>query len=171
MLQQWESSQWFSNARYDYTHSGAFLDIGSGSPVNDLVESDTVRLLDWNDSMTDIQLRMRFVDKVQAISAVLCRENGSRTNTYVLEIYSRQMYGRTYQANFYPILSENCWRDVPFNLTFYPPNMKKERGRKHGKRFQGKKEYRNPDSPPRCSRCYMPGHNRKNYNNPGPSNV
>ncbi|KAI5666052.1 hypothetical protein M9H77_15905 [Catharanthus roseus] len=66
-VQRWESSQWFSNARYDYTQSGAFLDIGSGSPVDDTIESGTVRLLDWNDSMTDIQLGMRFVDKVQAI--------------------------------------------------------------------------------------------------------
>ncbi|KAI5659055.1 hypothetical protein M9H77_27848 [Catharanthus roseus] len=70
IVQQWESSQWFSSARYDYTHSGAFLDMGSGSPIDDLVESGTIRLLDWNDSMTDIQLGMRFVDKVQAISAV-----------------------------------------------------------------------------------------------------
>ncbi|KAI5648730.1 hypothetical protein M9H77_34735 [Catharanthus roseus] len=54
-VSQWESSQWFSRARYDYTHSGAFLDMGSGSPIDDLVESGTIRLLDWNDSMTDIQ--------------------------------------------------------------------------------------------------------------------
>ncbi|KAI5678402.1 hypothetical protein M9H77_09352 [Catharanthus roseus] len=53
-VQQWESSQWFSNDRYDYTQSGAFLDIDSGSPVDDTIESGTVRLLDWNDSMTDI---------------------------------------------------------------------------------------------------------------------
>ncbi|KAI5676136.1 hypothetical protein M9H77_07086 [Catharanthus roseus] len=46
IVQQWESSQWFSSARYDYTHSGAFLDMGSGSPIDDLVESGTVRLLD-----------------------------------------------------------------------------------------------------------------------------
>ncbi|KAI5661730.1 hypothetical protein M9H77_21053 [Catharanthus roseus] len=70
IVQQWESSQWFSNARYDYTHSEAFLDMGSGSPIDDLVESGTVRLLDWNNSMTDIQLGMRFIDKVQAVSAV-----------------------------------------------------------------------------------------------------
>ncbi|KAI5683041.1 hypothetical protein M9H77_04269 [Catharanthus roseus] len=44
--------------------------MGSGSPIDKLVESGTVRLLDWNDSMTDIQLGMRFVDKVQAVSAV-----------------------------------------------------------------------------------------------------
>ncbi|KAI5683369.1 hypothetical protein M9H77_04597 [Catharanthus roseus] len=69
IVQQWESSQWF-NARYDYTHSGAFVDIGSGSPIDDLVESGTIRLLDRNDSMTGIQLGMRFVDKVQAVSAV-----------------------------------------------------------------------------------------------------
>ncbi|KAI5653507.1 hypothetical protein M9H77_30694 [Catharanthus roseus] len=68
----------------------------------------------------------------------MCRENGSRTDTYVREIYSRQTYRRTYQTNFHPVLSENFWRDVPFNLTFYPPNMKKECGRKQGKRFQGK---------------------------------
>ncbi|KAI5678027.1 hypothetical protein M9H77_08977 [Catharanthus roseus] len=54
IVQQWKSSQWFSNARYDYTRSGAFLDMGSGSPIDDLVESGTVQLLDWNDSMTDI---------------------------------------------------------------------------------------------------------------------
>ncbi|KAI5657647.1 hypothetical protein M9H77_26440 [Catharanthus roseus] len=60
----------------------------------------------------------------------VCRENGSRTYNYVLEIYSRQTYRRTYQANFHPVLSENFWRDVPFNLTFYPPNMKNERDRK-----------------------------------------
>ncbi|KAI5664968.1 hypothetical protein M9H77_24291 [Catharanthus roseus] len=70
IVPQWDSSQQFSNARYDYRHSGAFLDMGSGSPIDDLVESGTIRLLDLNDSMTDIQLGMRFVDKVQAISAV-----------------------------------------------------------------------------------------------------
>ncbi|KAI5666128.1 hypothetical protein M9H77_15981 [Catharanthus roseus] len=45
IVPQWESRQWFSSARYDYTHSGAFLDMGSGSPIDDLVESSTVRLL------------------------------------------------------------------------------------------------------------------------------
>ncbi|KAI5664480.1 hypothetical protein M9H77_23803 [Catharanthus roseus] len=69
IVPQWESSQWFSNARYDYTHSGTFLDMGSGSPMDDLVESGTVRLLNWNDSITDIQLGMRYIDKVQAISS------------------------------------------------------------------------------------------------------
>ncbi|KAI5663277.1 hypothetical protein M9H77_22600 [Catharanthus roseus] len=133
-------------------NSSATLDIGSGSPVDDIIESGTVRLLDWNDSMTDIQLVMRFVDKVQAVSAVhkysisvgreyrvlkMCRENRSRTDAYVPEIYPRQTYRKTYQANFHPVLSENFRRDVPFNLTIYPPNMTKERGRKQGKRFQG----------------------------------
>ncbi|KAI5683736.1 hypothetical protein M9H77_04964 [Catharanthus roseus] len=66
-VQQWD--QWFNNAWYDYTQSEAFLDIGSVSPVDDIIESGTVRLLDWNDSITDIQLGMRFVDKVQAVSA------------------------------------------------------------------------------------------------------
>ncbi|KAI5677427.1 hypothetical protein M9H77_08377 [Catharanthus roseus] len=33
IVQQWKSSQWFSSARYDCTHSGAFLDMGSGSPI------------------------------------------------------------------------------------------------------------------------------------------
>ncbi|KAI5653797.1 hypothetical protein M9H77_30984 [Catharanthus roseus] len=70
IVQQWESSQRLSSIRYDYIHSGAFLDMGWGSPIDDLVESGTIRLLDWNDSMTDIQLGMRFVDKVQAITAV-----------------------------------------------------------------------------------------------------
>ncbi|KAI5674350.1 hypothetical protein M9H77_14714 [Catharanthus roseus] len=70
IVQQWESSQWFSNARHDYTQSGAFLYMGLGPPIDDIIEFGTVRLLDWNDSMTDIQLDMRFVDKVQAVSAV-----------------------------------------------------------------------------------------------------
>ncbi|KAI5652666.1 hypothetical protein M9H77_29853 [Catharanthus roseus] len=61
---QWESCQWYSSARYDYTQSRVFLDMGSASPIDDLVESGTLRLLDWSDSMTDIQLGMRFVDKV-----------------------------------------------------------------------------------------------------------
>ncbi|KAI5682999.1 hypothetical protein M9H77_04227 [Catharanthus roseus] len=38
IVQQWESNQWFSNTRYDYTHSGAFLDMGSGSPIDDIIE-------------------------------------------------------------------------------------------------------------------------------------
>ncbi|KAI5681253.1 hypothetical protein M9H77_02480 [Catharanthus roseus] len=58
------------DAKYDYAQSRAFLDMGSGSPIDDLVEFGTLRLPDWNDSMTDIQLDMRFVDKVQAISVV-----------------------------------------------------------------------------------------------------
>ncbi|KAI5674027.1 hypothetical protein M9H77_14391 [Catharanthus roseus] len=44
--------------------------MGSGEPIDDLIEFGTLRLLDWNDSMTDIQLGMRFIDKVQEISAV-----------------------------------------------------------------------------------------------------
>ncbi|KAI5672590.1 hypothetical protein M9H77_12954 [Catharanthus roseus] len=47
-----------TNALHDYTQSGAFLDIGSGE------------LLDWNGAVTDIQLGIRFLDKIQAISAV-----------------------------------------------------------------------------------------------------
>ncbi|KAI5650452.1 hypothetical protein M9H77_36457 [Catharanthus roseus] len=41
----------------------------------------------------------------------VCRENRSRTDTYVPEIYSRETYRRTYQVNFHPVLSENFWRD------------------------------------------------------------
>ncbi|KAI5683731.1 hypothetical protein M9H77_04959 [Catharanthus roseus] len=68
----------------------------------------------------------------------VCRENGSRTDTYVPEIYSRQMYRRIYQVNFHPVLSENFWRDVHFNLTFYPPNMKKEQVGNRASDFRGK---------------------------------
>ncbi|KAI5657554.1 hypothetical protein M9H77_26347 [Catharanthus roseus] len=64
------SSQWFSNAPYDYTSSGAFLDMGSGERIDYLIKSGTIRLLDWNDAMIDLQLGLRFVDKIQAISAV-----------------------------------------------------------------------------------------------------
>ncbi|KAI5658663.1 hypothetical protein M9H77_27456 [Catharanthus roseus] len=107
----------------------------------------------------------------QCYNSGSCRENGTRADTYVPEIYSRQMYRRTYRTNFNPVLSENFWRDVPYNLIFYPPNMNKERDRKQGTRFQGEMDYRNPNSPPRCGRYHMPGHNRKNCNNPGSNNV
>ncbi|KAI5680983.1 hypothetical protein M9H77_02210 [Catharanthus roseus] len=60
------------------------------------------------------------------------RESGTRADTYVPDIYLRETYRRTYEANFHPILNENYWRDVPYNLTFYPPNMNKERDRKQG---------------------------------------
>ncbi|KAI5662736.1 hypothetical protein M9H77_22059 [Catharanthus roseus] len=101
----------------------------------------------------------------------VCRENGTRADTYVLKIYSRQTYRRTYQKNFHPVLSENFWKEFSYNLTFYPPNMNKERGRKQGTRFQGEIDYKNPDSPRRCGRCRMPGYNRKHCNNPDSSNV
>ncbi|KAI5682698.1 hypothetical protein M9H77_03926 [Catharanthus roseus] len=67
---QWQSSQRFSSERYDYTESGAFLDMGLDEQIDDLIKSGTLRLLDWNDSRTDIQLGMRLTDKDQAISAV-----------------------------------------------------------------------------------------------------
>ncbi|KAI5674361.1 hypothetical protein M9H77_14725 [Catharanthus roseus] len=127
--------------------------MSSGSPIDYNIESGTVRLIDWNDFMTNIQLGMRFVDKVHAVSAVLkysvsvgheyrvlkmCRENGSRTDAYVPGIYSRQTYRKTYQANFHSLLSENFWRDVHFNLTFYPPNMKRNRVGNKTSYFRGK---------------------------------
>ncbi|KAI5665920.1 hypothetical protein M9H77_15773 [Catharanthus roseus] len=36
----------------------AYLDMGSGKQIHVLIESCTIRLLDWNDAMTDIQLGM-----------------------------------------------------------------------------------------------------------------
>ncbi|KAI5652297.1 hypothetical protein M9H77_29484 [Catharanthus roseus] len=36
----------------------------------------------------------------------VCRENGTRADIYVPEIFSRQTYKRTYQGNFHPVLSE-----------------------------------------------------------------
>ncbi|KAI5672752.1 hypothetical protein M9H77_13116 [Catharanthus roseus] len=69
-VNQWQNSQWFNKLPYDYMLSGAFLDMGSGKQIDDLIEPGTIKLLDWNDVMTDLQLGMRFVDKIQAISAV-----------------------------------------------------------------------------------------------------
>ncbi|KAI5680749.1 hypothetical protein M9H77_01976 [Catharanthus roseus] len=54
-VNQWQGSQWFSGAPYDYTQSRACLDMGSGEQIDDLIESGTIRLLDWNDAMTNIQ--------------------------------------------------------------------------------------------------------------------
>ncbi|KAI5683856.1 hypothetical protein M9H77_05084 [Catharanthus roseus] len=67
-VNQWQSSQWFSNAPYDYTSFGTFLDMDLGKQIDDLIESGTIRLLDWNDAIIDLQLGMRLVDKIQAIS-------------------------------------------------------------------------------------------------------
>ncbi|KAI5663643.1 hypothetical protein M9H77_22966 [Catharanthus roseus] len=85
----------------------------------------------------------------------VCRENGTRVDTYVLDIYSRKTYRRTYQSNFHQIGHENFWRDAPYNLTFHPLNMNNEHGRKQGTRFRREMDYRNPDSPPRCGRCHI----------------
>ncbi|KAI5640047.1 hypothetical protein M9H77_00086 [Catharanthus roseus] len=65
-----------------------------------------------------------------------CRENGMRADTYVPDIYSRETYRRTYQENFHSGLNENYWRDAPYNLTLYPLNINKERGRKQGTLFK-----------------------------------
>ncbi|KAI5683185.1 hypothetical protein M9H77_04413 [Catharanthus roseus] len=72
------------------------------------------------------------------VDGTVCRENGTRADTYVLDIYSRETYKRTYQSKFHPVGHENFVRDAPYNLTFHPPNMNNERGRKHGTRFRGK---------------------------------
>ncbi|KAI5650046.1 hypothetical protein M9H77_36051 [Catharanthus roseus] len=101
IVQQWENSQWFSNARYDYTHSRAFLDICSSSSIDDLVESGTVRLLDWNDSMTDIQLGMRFVDKVQAVSAVFTNDPEIPVSNIIQEAQVLFQIGCTYKRAWY----------------------------------------------------------------------
>ncbi|KAI5662522.1 hypothetical protein M9H77_21845 [Catharanthus roseus] len=83
----------------------------------------------------------------------ICKDNGTRPNACVLDIHSRETYKRIYQSNFYPVGYEDFWRDAPYNLTFYPPIMNNQWGRKHGTRFRGEMDYRNPDSPSRCSRC------------------
>ncbi|KAI5648604.1 hypothetical protein M9H77_34609 [Catharanthus roseus] len=90
---------------------------------------------------------------------------------FVENMVREQILIRTYQSNFYSVLNENFWRDVPYNLIFHLPNMNNEQGRKQGIRFQGEMDYRNSDSPPRYGRCCMPGHNGKNCNNPSSSNV
>ncbi|KAI5678547.1 hypothetical protein M9H77_09497 [Catharanthus roseus] len=69
-VNQLQSSQWFSNAPYGYISFGAFLDMGSGQQIDNLIKSGTIRLLDWNDAMTDLQIGMSFIDKIQAISVV-----------------------------------------------------------------------------------------------------
>ncbi|KAI5661750.1 hypothetical protein M9H77_21073 [Catharanthus roseus] len=101
--------------------------MGSSSPIDDLIQSGTLRLLDWNDSMSDIQLGIRFVNKVQAISVRYLSQTSSKKYKY----YFKRV----------------------------------------GTRFRGEMDYQNPDSPPRCGRCRVSGHNRKNCNNPSSNNV
>ncbi|KAI5672433.1 hypothetical protein M9H77_12797 [Catharanthus roseus] len=102
------------------------------SPIRVSGTGNNVYTLRLNNKFCSCVKWQRYTLPCSHVLAV-CRENGSRIDAYVPEIYSRQTYRKTYQANFHPVLSENFWRDVPFNLTFYPPNMKKERGRKQGK--------------------------------------
>ncbi|KAI5668490.1 hypothetical protein M9H77_18343 [Catharanthus roseus] len=59
----------------------------------------------------------------------VCKDNGTRPDAYVSDIYSRETYSRTYQSNFYPVAHDDFWRDAPYNLTFYPLNMNNEQGR------------------------------------------
>ncbi|KAI5656669.1 hypothetical protein M9H77_25462 [Catharanthus roseus] len=54
---------------------------------------------------------------------VVYKDNGTRPDAYVADIYLRETYRRTYQSNFYPVGHENFWKDAPYNLAFYPPNM------------------------------------------------
>ncbi|KAI5668771.1 hypothetical protein M9H77_18624 [Catharanthus roseus] len=53
----------------------------------------------------------------------VCRENDTRADTYVPDIYSRETYRRTYQSNFHSVGHENFWRDALYNLTFHLLNM------------------------------------------------
>ncbi|KAI5661685.1 hypothetical protein M9H77_21008 [Catharanthus roseus] len=101
----------------------------------------------------------------------VCKDNGTRPDAYVTDIYLRETYKRTYKSNFYPVRQEGLWRDAPYNLTFYHPNMNTQRDRKQGTRFLREMDNRNPNSSPKYSRCRMPEHNRKNCNNPSSGNV
>ncbi|KAI5658137.1 hypothetical protein M9H77_26930 [Catharanthus roseus] len=60
----------------------------------------------------------------------VCKDNGTRPDAYVPDIYLRETYRRTYQSNFYPVRYENFWRVAPYNLTFDPSNMNYQQGRK-----------------------------------------
>ncbi|KAI5666406.1 hypothetical protein M9H77_16259 [Catharanthus roseus] len=62
-----EDDEHNDNANADYDVSSASdenNDMGSEEQIDDFIESGTIRLLDWNDTMTDLQLGMRFVDKI-----------------------------------------------------------------------------------------------------------
>ncbi|KAI5677125.1 hypothetical protein M9H77_08075 [Catharanthus roseus] len=129
--------------RYLWTINPNIAKEGIHILIDDLIESDTIRLLDWNDNMIDIQLGMnwgKWREYILSCSHTLavCRE--------------KETYRRTYQSNFYQVGHENFWRDALYNLTFYLPSMNNQLGRKQGTRFRGEMDYRNPNSPPRCSR-------------------
>ncbi|KAI5668524.1 hypothetical protein M9H77_18377 [Catharanthus roseus] len=207
-----EDDENYENADADYDVSSASdedNDMGSGEQIDDLIESGTIRLLNWNDVMTDLQLEMRFVDKIQVIqnkhrnmtskfiskltsylvannpeipvsnviqevqvllqkgcsykraycgkwqeytlscshALAVYKDNGTRPDAYVPDKYSRETYRRTYQSNFYPVVHEDFWRDAPYNLTLYPPNINNQWDRKKGPRFREEMDYQNPDSP------------------------
>ncbi|KAI5661817.1 hypothetical protein M9H77_21140 [Catharanthus roseus] len=173
---QWESSQWYSSDRYDYTQSRAFLDMGSGSPIHDLVESGTLRLLDCNDSMTDIQLGMRFVDKVQAISAVQKWSISVGREYRVVKSKSDQWTAKRYHhsdSNYCSCCRKWQTYTLPCSNALAVCREKGTRTDTYVPEIYLRQTYRksNFNSRPRCGRCRMPGHNRKNCNNSGSSNV
>ncbi|KAI5661622.1 hypothetical protein M9H77_20945 [Catharanthus roseus] len=59
-------------------------DMGSGEQIDDLIESCTIRLMDWNDAMTDLQLGMRFIDKIQ----VHQNEHQNMTSKFISKLIS-----------------------------------------------------------------------------------
>ncbi|KAI5662197.1 hypothetical protein M9H77_21520 [Catharanthus roseus] len=71
----------------------------------------------------------------------VCKDNCTRPDAYMPDIYSRETNRKTYQSNFYPVGHEDFWKDAPCNLTFYSSNMNNQRGKKEGTRFRGEMNY------------------------------
>ncbi|KAI5683862.1 hypothetical protein M9H77_05090 [Catharanthus roseus] len=128
----------------------------SGEQIDDLIESDTIRLLDWNDTMADLKLGMRDHTITTYNPREVCKDNGTRSDAYVPDIYLQETYRRTYQSNFYRVGDEDFWRDVPYSLTFYHPTMNNQWSRKQGTRFRGEMDYRNPDFLPNIKNVITP---------------
>ncbi|KAI5660230.1 hypothetical protein M9H77_29023 [Catharanthus roseus] len=87
--------------------------MGSSSPINDLVESGNTQLLDWNDSMTDIQLGMRFVEKVQAISAVFANDPEIPVSNIIQEVQVLFQTGCTYKRAWEKIEKYHTGTGIP----------------------------------------------------------
>ncbi|KAI5683226.1 hypothetical protein M9H77_04454 [Catharanthus roseus] len=107
---------------------------------------------------TSIEMSSKFISKL--ISHLVANNPEIHVSNIIQEVQVLFQTGFVANGN-----DKYFWRDAPYNLTFYPPNMNNQRGREQGTRFSGEIDYRNLNSPPRCSRCRMPRHNRKNCNN------
>ncbi|KAI5681541.1 hypothetical protein M9H77_02769 [Catharanthus roseus] len=82
------------------------INFGSGEQINDLTESSTITLLDWNDAMTDLQLGMRFTKEHTYLVQVHQNKHRNMTLKFISKLISHLV------ANDSKILVSNVIQEV-----------------------------------------------------------